>query len=303
MTVNNLINILASVTLLEMMITIGLGVTFSDVVQVARDRGVVTRAALANYVCVPIAVVGLLLLFHARPMVAAGFLIAAVCPGAPYGPPLTAIARGNVAVAVGLMVVLAGSSAIIAPLLLRLLLPLMAENEPLKVDAGKIITTLLTTQLLPLCAGLFVRQRRPALAERLARPGKLLSILLNLLTVGVILVAQFQMLAAIRARGYVGMLALVAATVAAGWLVGGPGRDNRKNMAVTTSVRNMGVSLVIVTGSFPGTPAVTAATAYALFQTIVMAMVALVWGRLAPAAEHVARLGDQVATAPDNVLR
>lgn len=54
-------------------------------------------------------------------------------------------------------------------------------------------------------------------------------------------------------------------------------------MAITTSVRNVGVSLVIVTGSFPGTAAITSATAYALFQTIVMVLVALAWGRLTPA--------------------
>ena len=47
-----------------------------------------------------------------------------------------------------------------------------------------------------------------------------------------------------------------------------------------TSVRNVGVSMVIATGSFAGTKAVTAATAFALFQTIVMALVALGWGRL-----------------------
>jgi hypothetical protein len=33
--------------------------------------------------------------------------------------------------------------------------------------------------------------------------------------------------------------------------------------------------------SFPGTPAVAAATAFALFQTAVMALVAAAWGRLA----------------------
>ena len=47
-----------------------------------------------------------------------------------------------------------------------------------------------------------------------------------------------------------------------------------------TPVRNFGVSMVIATGSFAGTKAVTAATAFALFQTIVMALVALGWGRL-----------------------
>jgi hypothetical protein len=51
-------------------------------------------------------------------------------------------------------------------------------------------------------------------------------------------------------------------------------------MTMATAVRNVGVSLVIVTGSFAGTKAVTAATAFAIFQTIVMALVALGWNRL-----------------------
>ena len=51
------------------------------------------------------------------------FLICAVCPGAPYGPPFTGMAKGKVGVAVGLMVILAGSSALVAPLLLHGLLP------------------------------------------------------------------------------------------------------------------------------------------------------------------------------------
>jgi BASS family bile acid:Na+ symporter len=79
------------------------------------------------------------------------------------------------------------------------------------------------------------------------------------------------------------MSALVFAAVAAGWLFGGPGNENRIAMAMATSVRNVGVSLVIATGSFPGTPAITAATAFAIFQTILMALVAFGWGRLSPA--------------------
>ena len=39
-------------------------------------------------------------------------------------------------------------------------------------------------------------------------------------------------------------------------------------MAITTAVRNVGVALVIAGGNFPGTPAVTATTAYGLFQTL-----------------------------------
>ena len=86
---------------------------------------------------------------------------------------------------------------------------------------------------------------------------------------------------------FAGMFALVLAGVAAGWLLGGPGRDRRTAMVMATAVRNVGVSLVIATGSFPGTPAVTAATAFAIFQTVVMALVALAWGRLASGSEAV----------------
>lgn len=289
MTINQVINILAMITLLEMMVTIGLGVTLGEVVGIARDWRMLVRAAVANYLLVPAVAVGLLLAFHTKPLVSAGILIAAACPGAPYGPPFTALARGNTILAVGLMVILAGSSAILAPLLLQVLLPLTAGDTPLTIHGGKIVSTLMLSQLLPLCVGLYLRQRHSALADRLSGPCTSLSKLLNLALIGVILAVQFRMLAQIRLAGYAGMLALVGACVAAGWLLGGPDRDSRKTLAITTSVRNVGVGLVIATASFGGTPAVTAATAYAVFQTVLMAVVALGWGRLASARPAVAK--------------
>jgi BASS family bile acid:Na+ symporter len=283
MTIDRLTNLLVTVTLVEMMAAIGLAVRFADLVGVGRSGRLVVRALLANYVGVPAAAVGLLYLFNAQPMVAAGFLILAVCPGAPYGPPFTAIARGNVAVAVGLMVILAGSSAVLAPILLHYLLPLAAGNEPLTVDATRIVVTLLATQLVPLCVGVAVRQWRPHLADRLEKPANLVSKVLNLAVVALILAAQFPLLAEIRPRGFAGMLALLIASWAAGWLLGGPGRESRKAMTLTTSLRNVGVGLVIATGAFAGTAAVTAALAYGLFEVVGSLLLALAWARRAAA--------------------
>jgi BASS family bile acid:Na+ symporter len=281
--VDRVINILAAVTLIEMMITVGLGVSFSDVLGVAKSWRLVARALVGNYILVPSAAVGLLLLFHANAMVAAGFLIVAVCPGAPYGPPFTALAKGNVTLAVGLMFILAGSSAVIAPLLLGFLLPIMAGNTPLKVNVLKMVVSLLGAQLLPLCLGLWVRHRYPEVAARLKKPGGRLSTALNVLLLGVILSVQFRMLAGIRARGYLGMLCLLLATIAIGGLMGGKTAETSKSMMLTTAVRNVGVGLVIATSSFPGTPAISATTAYAVFQTILIALFAVSLGRLTPA--------------------
>ncbi len=280
---NQLINGLASVTLFEMMVTIGLGVTVAEVAGVARDRGLVVRSALANYVCFPAAAVGLLLAFHPDPLIAAGFLVAAVCPGAPYGPPFTGLARGNVVVAVGLMVLLAGSSAVIAPLLLRVLLPWVSGDAAVQIDAGDMVGTLLVAQFVPLCLGLAVRRWYPGVAARLTKPAGLLSTVLNVATLALVLTVQFGMLVGIPIRAFAGMAALAFAGLAAGWLLGGPRHDTRTAMAMATAVRNVGVSLVIATKSFPGTPAVTAATAFAIFQTVLLALVALGWGRWASA--------------------
>jgi BASS family bile acid:Na+ symporter len=288
--IDRLINILAAVTLVELMLTIGLSATLADVGAVAHDWRAVIGAAIANYVVVPGAAVALVLLFRAQPLVAAGVMIVAVCPGAPYGPPFTAIAKGDVSRAVGLMVILAGSSAVLAPLLLQWLLPFVTGGPTARVDAGRIVRTLALVQFLPLCVGLGVAARRPAWAQRLRKPLGQLSAFLNVSLLTIILAAQFHMLAAIRVRGYVGMLALLAASAVAGWLLGARGGAERKTLAITTAVRNVGVGLVIAGGSFPGTPAVTFTTAYALLQTVVTALVVAAIGRRA------------LATAPTSPL-
>jgi len=86
------------VLLIEMMVATGLGVTTTDLKSAIKNRGLLTRNLLANYVVVPAVGIALLYLFQAKPLVAVGFLLIAVCPGAPFAPPLVRMAKGNVAV-------------------------------------------------------------------------------------------------------------------------------------------------------------------------------------------------------------
>jgi BASS family bile acid:Na+ symporter len=298
MTVEQLINILVTVTLIEMMMAVGLGVAFADLVGVAKNVRLLIRAAIANYVFVPASTIVLLLLFQSQSMIAAGFLILAVCPGAPFGPPCTTIAKGNVGVSVGLMVLLAASSALVAPLLLSGLLPLMSKDEPLKVDAVKLVGTLVVTQLLPLSLGVAVRHWRPSLAARLQGPANRVSLVLNLTVVGFILVTRFGLLAAIPLRAFAGMSLLLLASFAVGWLFGGRETADRKAMTLTTSLRNVGVGLVIASSSFPGTSAVTATLAYGLFEIFGSLLLAYWWGRRATVHDRTtAKSGNLLASA------
>jgi bile acid:Na+ symporter, BASS family len=234
---------------------------------------------MANYLLFPGVTIALLMLFDVGAMVAAGFLVLAVCPGAPYGPPFAAIARANVPAAVGLMAILAGTSTIISPTLLHVLLPWVSGGEAPQISLIEMLSALLVTQLLPLLLGLMVRHRRPQLVDRLVNPLELVSKVLNLSVAGLILGTQFRMLMDIPIAGFAGMLILLIASLVIGWLAGGPGRDNRRTMALTTSLRNVGLGLVIVTGNFGGTPAVSAALAYGIVEVFGSLLVALCWGR------------------------
>ena len=230
-----LIKLLNIAALLAMMLSIGMTVKIEQVIASARNVRLVVLGVLANFALVPLVTVGLLAGFHVAPLVSAGFLILAVCPGAPVGPTFTAIAKGNVAAATGLMVILAALSALLSPALLSFLLARIAPEGNLHIDYRTIVQTLLLTQLLPLALGLGIHWRIPALTERVAKPIGLLANLLLLALVAMIVVSQREMLTAIHVRGWAGMSLLLAASLGIGWFCGarsgdpeGYGADRRR---------------------------------------------------------------------------
>ena len=260
-----LLNVMALVT---MMLAMGMQVRFEAVLTSAGRTRLLLLALIANYVLVPAATIGLLIVSQANPLVSAGFLILAVCPGAPLGPPITAVAKGDIPWAVGIMLILAALSALLSPALLELLLVRIAPESDLNINYLAIVRTLLLIQILPLAAGLWVHHAAPGLTRRIAKPVGFLANVFLLALLGLIVVAQYQTLGAIRLRGWVGMSLLLMASLGIGWICGGPRLATRKAMVMTTAVRNAAVGLEIATGNFADTPAVTAVVAYGLISTI-----------------------------------
>src|SRR5262245_55508043 len=143
MSLDRLTNILVTITLIEMMVAIGMGATFAQIGQTMQDWWTIARAGVANYVVVPTATVALLILFAVDPPVAAGILVLAACPGAPFGPPFAVIAQANAPLAVGLMVILAGSSAIGSPILLHLMMPGVSRVLAPAIDVVGTVSSLM----------------------------------------------------------------------------------------------------------------------------------------------------------------
>ena len=280
MSLDQAISLVVSVTLIEMSFATGLGVRLADVIGAAKDGQQLLGVGLANYVAVPAATVTLLLLVDADPLVAAGILILAVCPGAPYGPPLTALACGTTATSVGLMVILVGSSVVLAPLLLSVLLPLTTGGAELRVDPLGMLAAIMATQLFPLCCGLAISHRRPNMAARWLSPAVAISKVLNAGALAFILTSQFpRLLDVVRPGGILAMLVLLGVSLGAGWSAGGQRSGDRRAVALTTAIRNVGLGLMITAGAFAGTPAATTVLIYGLVQLLGSFLLALWWRR------------------------
>jgi len=277
MSVDGLIKLLAVTTLVVMMVTVGLGATIAQIRNVMGRARLLLGAFIASYALVPLVASGLFVKFHARPMAAAGILMVAVCAGAPIGLQFTKMAKGDVPVANGLIVVLAVLTTVMAPILLYLALPLI-PGQPLRISVVGMVVTLFLSQFIPLCAGLAVREKWGRLAQKVESPAKGVSLALVLFLITVILSVQRHRLLSIRPMGVLGIFLFVAIIFAGCWRLGSYIPKQRAMMAAT-SVRNVSTGLVLATCSFPGTLAVSSAAVYALCQVVLLALVFLIWGK------------------------
>ena len=284
-------NALVLILLVAMMVAAGLRVTIAELFGVVKNARLVMRGVALNYLLVPAITILLLKAFHPPPLVAAGFVLVSVCPAAPFAPALTAFAKGNVPASVGLMVILAGSSALLSPLLLNPVLKLVIGSSDSEVHPLKIVTTLLVTQLLPLASGLMLRSRYPLLALRLQKPANALSGVLSIAVFALLISLEYRTLADIRVAAYVGICLLVVLCLAAGWILGGRPAGTRAAVGLTTAARNIGVALAIATECFPDTAAVTSVIVMAIVQTLLLVLLATTLGRFT----HV------VESTPDNI--
>ena len=85
--------------------------------------------------------------------------------------------------------------------------------------------------------------------------------------------------------GFAGLTLQILLCLAAGWIVGGHVIGIRRAVGLTTAARNVGVALVIATASIPDSAAVTAVIVVAMFQTLLLALIALWMGRFSSAPQ------------------
>src|SRR5215831_828771 len=152
------------VFVLSSMLAMGLGLTVGDIIAPLRHARLVGLSLLANFVVMPLAAVALAALLWLDQPLRVGLLLLGTAAGAPFLPKLAQIAKGNLAFAVGLMVLLMVITVGYLPLVLPVLLPGVAVNP------AKIARSLFLLMLLPLAGALAVKAKFPSAAGRAKPP-------------------------------------------------------------------------------------------------------------------------------------
>src|SRR5262249_54084856 len=143
------------------MLGVGASLTVSQIIDPLRNVRLIVLSLLANFILMPVVAIGLEKGLSLDRSFGVGLLILGCAAGAPFLPRLVQNAKGDVACAVGVMVMLMVLTVIFLPTVLPQLLP------GVTVDSWEIARSLILTMLLPLAAGLALNAYYEGLAARL----------------------------------------------------------------------------------------------------------------------------------------
>jgi BASS family bile acid:Na+ symporter len=263
----NLLSKAATVAMLcfvvSSMLAMGAGLTVARIIEPLRNVRLVLLALLANFVLMPLGAVLLAKVLRLDEPFGVGLLLLGCAAGAPFLPKLAELAKGNLAFAVGMMVLLMVVTVGYLPIVLPLLL------SGVTIDPGKIARSLILLMLLPLAAGLALKAYYERLAERVKPTLDWISNVSLILLVLLITAANIdKVLQVFGTFGILAGLLFIALGVGVGWLLGGPQFDTKRVMALGTGQRNIAAALVVGSESFEDPKVVV--------MVIVVAIVALI---------------------------
>jgi len=223
------------------MAAMGLGLTVARIAGPLRDRRLVVALLVVNFVVVPAAAIAAARLLPMEPAAATAVVLIGCVGGAPFLPKLAQLARSNLALAVGAMVLLMVVTIAYAPIVV----PLAVEGAT--VDPLAIAQSLVLFMLIPLGLGLLVRARYPELADDwVGRAGHASTMGLLFGIGSALLLTWREVVGSIGTWVFVGMSIILVVGLLAGWLAGmGRPSSERALMGLATANRNIAAALVI----------------------------------------------------------
>src|SRR5215204_2311115 len=259
---------------LSSMIGMGLGLRVKEIVAPLRNWRLVAQGLLANFVVMPLVAIVLAKVLRLDQSLYIGLLLLGAAGGAPFLPKLALIAKGNLAFAVGLMVLLMVITAGYLPVAMPMFLPGVSVSPGADCPA---------TRAPDVAAAQWSAGRERQVAEprgqNQARSRQDLEPQPNGLIGLLTLLSLRSVMAVFGTGGIFAGVAFLAVGYAVGWVLGGPAADTRQVLGLGTSQRNIAAALVVANQSFDDPDVVVMVVVVAIVGLLTLMPLARALGR------------------------
>jgi predicted Na+-dependent transporter len=280
------INLLSYLFIVVYMLSVPLETTSGEIIKTLGHLNLMGRALLANFVIIPILGFIIARLFDLPPDIRTGFLLLAIAPGGLLALQFARISNGNRVFAVALLFIFCLLAILITPALVLLFFHREGAG---KLPFAWLIVMLFLLIVVPALVGRALQRLIPQHAPKLGLWLGRLSIVIFI--IAAVTAGRYKS-PAIKLMGNDGIAAIVILILGAwvvGWLMGGPEIRNRKVLAISSSMRNVGVCLPIASNYFAGTDVSIPMLAFSGIMIPMNMVFALVTGRMVPDSRENAR--------------
>jgi bile acid:Na+ symporter, BASS family len=241
--------LILQISVIVQVFAIGLRTSWDDAMYLFRRPRLLVNSILARNVAVPIIAIVLIRAFSFHKAVAIALGVLAVTPVPPLLPRSEIKAGSGSRYMLGLLV----SQTLLSILLVPLTIELMdlALGSQIYFGVWQVAELLLKTTLIPLAAGMLVRDLLPRLSK--LAPSLLTGGTVFLVAGAIpLLILAWKTLGALAGNGALAALAIfMLAGTAIGHLLGGPVEEERTTLAMATSARHPGLAIAIAAANFP----------------------------------------------------
>ncbi len=257
---------------------LALNATIDDALYLFRRRSELVRSLVSMNVVMPVFAAALAVAFNLHPAVEIALITLAVSPVPPILPKKELKAGGHASYAIGLLIAAAVLAIVFVPVGVELLGRVLGRSMHMSVS--NIAQLVLLTVLLPLAAGIAVRNFAPRLADRIARPISLVAAVLLIASALPLVFTAWPAITSLIGNGtIIAIAAFVIIGLTAGHLLGGPEEDDRTVLALSTASRHPGIAMAIASANFPGQKLVFGAVLLYMIVNAIVSLPYLNWRR------------------------
>ncbi|MEZ0391582.1 MAG: bile acid:sodium symporter family protein [Pseudobdellovibrionaceae bacterium] len=250
MNLQSLISIVFQISIFLTVMSFALNAKLKDVTDLWHQPGQLLRSLIAMNLIMPVFAGLLALIFNLDPALKIALVAISISPIPPFLPKKELQAGGNSSYTFGLFSTTAALSIFLIPLTMAIFDRIF--QTPSRVPSVAIAQIVFLSVFAPLAVGITLNEWKPHWAQKIVKPVTQTGKILLLLCLVPILLTSFSSLLSLIGNGtLLAMLAFIVVALLSGHLLGGPKREDRMVLALSTASRHPGVAIAISQLSYP----------------------------------------------------